>query len=221
MSVSCCNTTMKSKRCYVKKNKTKKIYKLPRKFSKKYCLSKHKKLGFSEKASCAPYLSCKQFMKGGSKGQIRAICVLHENKSNIHGNIKFIEKNNKVKVEYLIHNLSDGKHGFHVHQYGDLTEGCASACSHFNPHNSVHGGRKSLHRHVGDLGNIISKNNIAQGYFYDKHISLKYNNINCIIGRSIVIHDSEDDNGKGNDAESLKTGNAGKRLACGVIGITH
>ena len=167
--------------------------------------------------------------RGGKKNKktkkrskkIRAICVLHENKNGVTGKVFFSQNKNssKVKVEYEIYGLSDGKHGFHVHEYGDVTDNCMSACSHFNPFGKVHGGRKSKERHVGDLGNIISKNNVAKGYFYDKIISLKFNKKNCIVGRSIVVHEDEDDLGKGGNEESLKTGNAGKRLACGVIGL--
>ena len=149
-----------------------------------------------------------------------AICVLHKNEFNISGFIKFTEKNDKVKIEYEIKGLKDGKHGFHIHEYGDLTDGCASSCSHFNPFKKNHGGLKSKERHVGDLGNIISKNKISKGVINDKLISLDFKSKCCIIGRCIVIHEDEDDLGKGGDEESLKTGNAGKRLCCGVIGIS-
>ena len=53
----------------------------------------------------------------------------------------------------------------------------------------------------------------------NKVLSLKPCNKNSIIGRSIIIHKNRDDLGLGHDAESKKTGNAGKRLACGVIGL--
>ena len=65
----------------------------------------------------------------------------------------------------------------------------------------------------------MSKNNVAKGSFYDKLISLNLQSKCCIIGRCIVIHKDKDDLGKGANEESLKTGNAGKRLACGVIGL--
>lgn len=158
--------------------------------------------------------------KKKKKLQKKAICVIHQNNNNVSGNIKFIQFNNKVKIMYEINGLSDGKHGFHIHNYGDLTDGCKSACAHFNPENKNHGGRNTEERHIGDLGNIISKNNLSKGFFYDKYISLDYKHKYCIIGRSIIIHEDEDDLGKGCNEESKKTGNAGSRLACGVIGIT-
>ena len=154
-----------------------------------------------------------------NKVKSKAICVLVADKSNVSGIVRFKQYNNKVKVSYEIKGLSDGLHGFHVHEYGDLTDGCTSSCAHFNPFNTHHGGRNSKIRHVGDLGNIKSKNKLAKGYFFDKIISLDPKSVCSIIGRCIVVHEDEDDLGKGGNEESLKTGNAGKRLACGVIGI--
>ena len=152
---------------------------------------------------------------------LKAICVLHDNKYGINGVIKFIQFPTKLKIEYDINGLSNGFHGFHIHNYGDLTEQCKNACSHFNPYNKNHGSNNSKERHLGDLGNILSKNNKAKGIIYNKSISLDVKKINCIIGRSIIVHEDEDDLGKGNNDESLKTGNAGKRLACGVIGLSN
>jgi len=152
---------------------------------------------------------------------VKCICVLHKNENNICGIIKFSQNNNSiVLVEYNIRGLKDGYHGFHIHEYGDLTDGCSSSCSHFNPFGVLHGGRKSNIRHVGDLGNIKSINGISKSYFYDNMISLNNINICSIIGRAVVIHEDMDDLGMGNNIESFTTGNSGKRLACGIIGLT-
>ena len=115
--------------------------------------------------------------------------------------------------------MTDGLHGFHIHEYGDLSDGCNSACSHFNPFNKNHGGLHSKERHEGDLGNIESKNNISKGELFAKGLSLTRNKKLSILGRMFIVHDKEDDLGLGGDEESLKTGNAGARLACGVIGL--
>lgn len=151
-----------------------------------------------------------------------AIAVLQPNESGISGIIKFVESgNNKLKIEYNIKNLKDGKHGFHIHKSGNMTKGCDSACSHFNPFGKNHGSSRSKERHAGDLGNIISKNNISKGSITVSDLSLN-TKLTSIIGRTIIVHEDEDDLGRGigdKKEESLKTGNAGKRLACAVIGI--
>jgi Cu-Zn family superoxide dismutase len=123
--------------------------------------------------------------------------------------------------------------GCHVHKAGDLSDGCTSTCSHFNPFNKLHG-RFEFHnkdRHVGDLaipnGNLVSdKYGKVSMTFCDDLVSLYFSSPACIIGRAVVIHEKADDGGYYRNrvgqlaTESGKTGNAGKRIACGVIGIS-
>jgi Cu-Zn family superoxide dismutase len=149
----------------------------------------------------------------------KATCVLAPNDSDIKGIINMKEEEGGVQFKGKIHGLANGEHGIHIHQYGDLTEGCASACAHFNPLKCNHGGRSSSVRHLGDLGNITSKNGTSKFSLFGKGVSLGPTRKHNILGRMIVLHASRDDLGLGKNVESLITGNAGKRLACGVIGL--
>ena len=90
--------------------------------------------------------------------RLEAICIIAPNKYKITGTIKFTQLSHRCKIDYNIKNLSPGNHGFHIHEYGDLRDGCKSACAHFNPDNNPHGGPHNKNRHAGDLGNIISNN---------------------------------------------------------------
>lgn len=136
----------------------------------------------------------------------------------VSGVIKFTQQVNSVLVEGQIAGLSPGKHGFHIHELGDLSNGCTSAGAHFNPYKKYHGDRLAEQRHVGDLGNVVAgADGVANIQFTDNLISLYGER--CIIGRALVIHAGEDDLGLGGNEESRKTGNAGGRLGCGVIGI--
>jgi Cu-Zn family superoxide dismutase len=153
---------------------------------------------------------------------IHAIAVFMGD-SKIKGYVKFVEnfKNNNIAIELNIVGLKNNSlHGFHVHEAGDLTDKCTSMCSHFNPYNKTHGAPGKKERHVGDLGNIETNSKGEAKYvFYDDVIKLRGTKAN-IIGRGLIIHADEDDCGAGGDAESLKTGNAGKRIACAVIGYS-
>tara|TARA_B100000900_G_scaffold394280_1_gene391563 strand:+ start:44 stop:565 length:522 start_codon:yes stop_codon:yes gene_type:complete len=167
----------------------------------------------SRKRSVCKNKSCKLKPKS-----IKAISILAPNKDDIKGCVLFTQKNNTLIIDYEIEGLTDGEHGFHIHEYGDLSDGCDSACSHFNPFNKKHGGLNSKERHAGDLGNIISNNMYSKGQIKTNNLSILNNRLG-IVGRMIIIHEDRDDLGKGNNEESLKTGNAGKRVACGVIGL--
>ena len=150
---------------------------------------------------------------------LEAVAVLAPNNNGVKGVVRFAQDGNMLHIDYDIQGLSNGEHGFHIHEYGDLTDGCDSACSHFNPYGKEHGSSDSKVRHLGDLGNISSQNGISKGRLSNNSISLDMEKINCIVGRMIIVHQDRDDLGLGGDAESLKTGNAGKRVGCGVIGL--
>ena len=146
-------------------------------------------------------------------------CISVINMNNINGIVKFKSTNNKCTISYDINNLSNGKHGFHVHKHGDLSKGCKSGCEHFNPENKEHGGPHSKIRHAGDLGNIISHNSKSTGTITVNNLSCNPKSKYSIVGRMIIIHQDPDDLGKGDNEESKITGNAGERIACGIIGL--
>uniref|UniRef100_F8R8R2 Superoxide dismutase [Cu-Zn] n=1 Tax=Alitta succinea TaxID=981110 RepID=F8R8R2_ALISU len=150
---------------------------------------------------------------------LKAVCVL---KAGDVDGTAFFEQNGgepPVRVHGKISGLKPGLHGFHVHEFGDNTNGCTSAGAHFNPHSKEHGAPEDENRHAGDLGNVTAGDDgVANLDITDKQLSLT--GPNSIIGRTVVVHADPDDLGKGGHELSKTTGNAGGRLACGVIGIT-
>lgn len=146
-----------------------------------------------------------------------AVCVLHPTQGNTaKGVVRFIQSGPKVKVVADIEGLSpNGTHAIHIHQYGDcsLPNG-KSAGGHYNPEKNPHALPGVDQRHAGDLGNLIAN---SQG---KAHYEMTMDNIcvvghhNPILGRGVIVHAKEDDGGQ-------PTGNAGSRIACGVIGIAN
>jgi Cu-Zn family superoxide dismutase len=156
------------------------------------------------------------------------------NTAKISGYVLF-ESTGKKHNTTITFNLTGFKpnkiHAIHIHKNGitNLEKGCDSTCSHYNPHNVAHGSIKHFgkSRHVGDIINNLTSN--ANGNFfyqYDDDL-VKLDAPHSVIGRSIVIHEGTDDLGIFRDDKSDKerqngsstTGNAGKRIACAVIGV--
>ncbi|KAH6927317.1 hypothetical protein HPB50_001616 [Hyalomma asiaticum] len=108
-------------------------------------------------------------------------------------------------------------HGMHVHQLGNLSDGCQSTGPHFNPTNTTHGDRRSTVRHVGDFGNIAcDKHGESNVIFTDTVASLT--GPHSIVGRSINIHARMDDLGRNPDnPASVSSGDSGPRVACCII----
>ena len=150
---------------------------------------------------------------------MKAIAVFS---GNISGTVRFETSSTLEKVNIYI-NLKgnilkkNGLHGFHIHEYGDLSDGCTSACEHYNPFNKKHGCPGSLERHVGDLGNLKT-DMYGEANYSTSDYMIMLSGEYSIVSRMLIIHEDPDDCGNGNNEESLKTGNAGKRIACAVIG---
>ena len=133
----------------------------------------------------------------------------------------FYQDGQYVNINGHIKGLTPGKHGFHIHTYGDLrSTDCAKCGGHWNPKGKQHGGLRDENSHAGDLGNITAnEEGIAKFHFKTNKFQLTGNVYDSVIGRSIVIHKDEDDLGRGGYPDSWTTGHAGARIDCAVIGI--
>ena len=151
----------------------------------------------------------------------QAMCHFHANtKSSTPGSdngYAFLTKNDgRTIVQLDLFNLSPGVKGFHIHQTDDMSKGCDSVGSHYNPYEKTHGALNVPTSHIGDLGNITVD---AAGRC---HATIFANDLplsgpNSVVGRAMVIHADKDDLGLGHNEESLKSGNSGARISCGII----
>jgi Cu-Zn family superoxide dismutase len=147
-----------------------------------------------------------------------AIAMVHGTKGNekVHGIVKFTDTGNGVKVSAHVTGLEpNSEHGFHIHEFGDCTdmEKAMSTGGHFNPEKHEHGKPGDPMAHPGDMGNIkadASGMAMAEVMLPSASISGK----NAILGRGVIVHEKADD-------FKPPVGNAGGRIACGVIGVAQ
>ncbi len=157
------------------------------------------------------------WLVGAETPVTHAVAVLHPTAGQrCRGLVHFVPEGQSVKVVADIEGLNPNqKHAFHIHQYGDCSapDGL-SAGGHYNPEGHPHGLPTTENRHAGDLGNVQAD---SEG---KAHYELTVDNIsimgqrNPIIGRAVIVHAKPDD-------ASQPVGNAGGRIACGVIGIAN
>ena len=143
----------------------------------------------------------------------KAIAVLHPaSGSKITGTVTFTKTGDTVQVVADITGLTPGKHAFHIHEFGDCSApDAASAGSHFNPTKQPHGAPDAPEHHVGDFGNLEADSS-GKAHLELKSNMLKFSGEGSILGHAVIVHEKVDD-------YSQPVGNAGGRVACGVIGI--
>lgn len=133
--------------------------------------------------------------------------------NQVSGSVRFTQMGEQLQLRGDIKGLAPhSEHGFHVHEKGDCSSGDGnSAGGHFNPHNTRHGMAMGAEHHTGDLPSIRAN---AQGV---AHIDVKITGVRVgsgmddIVGRGLIVHHDPD------DFMTQPTGDAGPRLACGVI----
>jgi superoxide dismutase, Cu-Zn family len=143
------------------------------------------------------------------------VAVMMPTKGNtVGGKVRFTEVAGGVHIIADITGLTPGgKHAFHIHEFGDVSaEDGSAAGGHYNPGGHPHAGPEAEHHHAGDLGNLTADATGNAHYeIVAKGLSLCCGAV-PVIGRSVIIHAKED------DLTSQPAGNAGPRIAQGVIG---
>jgi superoxide dismutase, Cu-Zn family len=144
----------------------------------------------------------------------KAIAVVQPTKGNaVHGTVTYEAVENGIRVVADISGLTPGKHGFHIHEFGDCSaDDGSSAGGHFNPGGSSHGAPETDPRHAGDMGNIEADKDGHARLDYVDHV-MTLTGERSILGHAVIVHEKQD------DLKTQPTGNAGARVACGVIGV--
>lgn len=126
---------------------------------------------------------------------------------DIEGEVRFTALAGLVRIEAEIRGLDDGVYGFHIHTGTD----CEERGGHYDPTGRPHGSPDEPEdlRHVGDLGNLVSRDGVARYHRIDPVVSLEGEH--RVIGRIAVIHNSRD------QLLPQPAGDSGTQIGCGVI----
>ena len=145
---------------------------------------------------------------------LRATAQLQPTKGNkTFGEATFEEVGGKVHVVIYVQGLKPGQeHGMHIHEVGDCSSGDGmSTKGHFNPFGMPHASHASAQRHAGDLPSLKANKEGRAKVDLELDVITVAPGPASIIGRGLIVHADPD------DFRTQPTGNAGARIACGVI----
>ncbi len=142
-----------------------------------------------------------------------AVATLTDAQGNPAGTATFTQDGDQTTAVYEVaYAGATGMHGIHVHETGDCTPpDFTTAGGHFNPAGAEHAAPGTEPRHAGDFGNI------DLGDAGNGRLELTTGLVtvaagpSSVVGKSVILHAGED------DGTTQPTGNAGARLACGVV----
>ncbi len=136
--------------------------------------------------------------------------------SGVSGTIRFETVSDGVRLTAEVSGLTPGmNHGFHIHEFGDCSAADGtSAGGHFNPDMNDHGAPGTAMSHAGDFGNLEAGSDGTASYsFVSDKITVGDGGAGDVVGRGVIVHAGSD------DLMTQPTGDAGGRIACGVIAM--
>lgn len=132
--------------------------------------------------------------------------------STAQGTVHFVQRaDGSVEVTADLTGVPPGVHGFHVHEKGDCGDNGMAAGGHFNPMAVAHGAPNEDPHHAGDFGNVTADANGAVHVKFTTRSVTVEAGANSAIGHAVILHANPD------DLTTQPTGNAGGRIACGVV----
>ena len=131
------------------------------------------------------------------------------------GSVNLTQTSQGVLINVSVKGLPPGEHAFHVHAVGKCEPPFTSAGGHFNPASKKHGMLSPDGQHAGDMPNLhIPQSGELTVEVLNVNITLEKGKPNSVFdtdGSAVVIHAGSD------DYKTDPTGEAGGRIACGVI----
>ena len=161
-------------------------------------------------SAAALLAGCQMFRAEGPQ----ATAELRPTKGNsATGTATFAQFGDKVRVHAVVTGLKPGQeHGLHVHEVGDCSSGDGmSAKGHFNPYGKPHAHYSTAERHAGDLPSLKADAGGRAELTVELDVMTVAAGPASVVGRSVIVHADAD------DYRTQPTGNAGTRIACGVI----